>query len=80
MPAKGLDLLKGKKVLTEAQKGLSRGKLSKEQEEVELTLWRPKKREEYIQPWMQESWREKIRGLKIPAEGPIHHKMGCPAK
>lgn len=80
-PAEGLDLLTGKKGLTEARKGLRLVKLSKEQEEVELRRWRPKKREEYIQPWIQEeSWRRKTRGPKIPVEGPIHHKMDCPAK
>lgn len=46
MSVKGLDLLTGKKELTEAQKGLSFGRLSKEQEEVELRCWKPKKGEE----------------------------------
>lgn len=45
MPAEGLDLSTGKKGLTEAWKRLSLGKLSKEQEEVELRLWRPKNKE-----------------------------------
>lgn len=46
MPPEGLDVSTGKKGLTEAQKGLSLVKLSKEQEEVEPTLWRPKKKRE----------------------------------
>lgn len=44
MSVKGLDLSTGMKGLTEAQKGLSFGRLSKEQEEVELRCWKPKKR------------------------------------
>lgn len=50
MPDKGLDLLTGKKGLTEAWKGLSPGKLSKEQEEVELRLWRPEKKKKGVRP------------------------------
>lgn len=46
MPPEGLDVSTGKKGLTEAQKGLSLVKLSKEQEEVEPTLWRPQKKRE----------------------------------
>lgn len=81
MPAKTFDISTGKKMSTEAKKGLSLVKLSKEQEEIELRLWRPKKREECIQPWIQEeSWRKETWGLKSAIEGSIHHKMDYPAK
>lgn len=56
---------------------LSLEKLSKEQKEAEQKVQRPNKREESIQPWIQEeSWRRESQSLKGSSQNGLSSQVG----